>query len=454
MSRAKKEKVADLQKILQESSSTSSSSSSSDLSDIRGFNKRGLKAIETIIEDICRDKALFLTLYNTYKSIKKKDKLDKVCKKIVERKPSTLLRNIQSNKDIEELIVKTYQDSLVYKLAEGIPVKILLYKEICGNLNAIDLLKERVAYENRLGLEEYNKLSNKVDWEYLSMNPNAIELLRANPSKIDWRALSKNPKAIELLKERVEYENGLGLEEYNKLLNRINWLSLSKNPNAIELLKANPSKIHQGSLSENSGAADLLADLLEANPDNIHWGFLSANAGAFKIIIKEYKSDPKSARINWEGLSSNTDTKAFGLFEDKDNLDKIHWGNLCQNTNKKAIMLLELRYKINSGNYTPLIYKTISFLSKVIRFLEEKRMNEPTSREWWLDWKHLSANPKAMYILNAEYKRDNENNKIVLSALCKNPNAMNIILKEIRAGRINNEIQLRELATNPSIFTV
>lgn len=433
MSRAKKEKVADLQKILQES--ISSSSISSDKSYLKRFN----------LESICRNEALFDTLYKTFKSEEEQKGLRKVCKKIVERKPSTLLRNIQSNKDIEELIVKTYQDSLVYKLAEGIPVKILLYKEICGNPNAIDLLTERVA-------EEYNKLSNKVDWEYLSMNPNAIELLRANPSKIDWRALSKNPEAIELLKERVAYEKSLGLEEYNKLLNRINWLSLSKNPNAIELLKANPAKIHWGSLSENSGAADLL----EANPDNIHWGFLSANAGAFKIIIDEYKRNPKSARINWDGLSSNTDTKAFGLFED--NLDKIHWGNLCQNTNKKAIMLLELRYKINSGNYTPLIYKTReSFLSKAIQFLEKKKnkkIKEPTSRDWWLDWKHLSANPEAMDILNAEYKRDSKKNEIVLSALCKNPNAMDIILKEIKAGRINNEWQLRELATNPSIFTI
>ena len=450
MTREKKEKVAELKKILQESVS----SSSSDLSDIRGFNKRGLKAIETIIEDICKNEAVFRTLYDTYKSKEEKDKLDKlkkVCKKIVERKPSTLLRNIQSNKDIEELIVKTYQDSLVYKLADGIPKKILLYKEICGNPNAIDLLKERVASENRLGLEEYNKLSNKVDWEYLSMNPNAIELLRANPSKIDWRALSKNPKAIELLKERVAYENGLGLEEYRGLLNKINWLSLSNNSGAVELLKANPSKIHWGSLSENSGAADLL----KANPANIHWGFLSANAGAFKIIIDEYERDPELAQINWEGLSSNTNTKAFGLFEDKDNLDKIHWGNLCQNTNKKAIQLLVLRYKINSGNYTPLIYETReSFLSKAIQSLQAKRMNEPTSREWWLDWKHLSANPKAMYILNAEYERDNENNEIVLSALCKNPKAMKIIRKEIIAGRIKNEWQLRELATNPSIFTI
>ena len=430
MTREKKEKVAELQKILQESVS-SSSSSSSDKSYLKRFKKLDL-------ETICRDEALFATLYKTFNSEKEQKGLKKVCKKIVERKQSTLLRNIQSNKDIEELIVKTYQDSLVYKLADGIPKEILLYNEICGNPKAIDLLKERVA-------EEYNKLSNKVDWEYLSMNPNAIELLRANPSKIDWRALSKNPEAIELLKERVAYEKSLGLEEYNKLLNRINWLSLSKNSGAVELLKANPDKIRWLSLSENSGAADLL----EANPDKIYWGFLSANAGAFKIIIDEYKGNPKSARINWEGLSSNTNIKAFGLFED--NLDRIHWGNLCQNTNKKAIQLLKLIYKINSGKYTPITYKTRrSFLSKAIRFLEEKMMNEPT----WLDWKHLSANPEAMDILNAEYERDNENNEIVLSALCKNPNAMNIIRKEIRAGRIYNEIQLRELATNPSIFTI
>jgi len=415
MSRAKKEKVADLQKILQDSISTSTSSS--DKSYLKRFN----------LETICRDEALFTTLYDTYKSKEEQDKLKKVCKKIVERKPSTLLRNIQSNKDIEELIVKTYQDSLVYKLAEGIPIDVLLYKEICGNPNAIDLLKERVEYENRLGVEEYNKLSNKVDWEYLSMNPNAIELLRANPSKIDWRALSKNPNAFELLQERHDYEKSLGLEEYNKLLNRINWVYLSANSGAVELL--------------------------EANRDKIYWGSLSANAGAFKIIKSEYESDPNSNRINWEGLSSNTNTKAIGLFED--NLDKIHWGNLCQNTNKKAIQLLKLRYKINSVEYTPITYKTSeSFLSKAIRFLENKKIKEPTSRDWWLNWSHLSANPEAMDILNAEYKRNSKNNEIVLSALCKNPKAMKIILTEIQAGRIKKEWQLRELATNPSIFTL
>lgn len=433
MTREKKEKVAELKKLLQESIS-SSSTSSSDKSYLKRFKKLDL-------ETICKDEALYTTLYDTYKSEEEKDKLRKVCKKIVERKPSTLLRNIQSNKDIEELILNTYQDSLVYRLADGIPTEILVYDEICGNPNAIDLLRERIANENRLGV--------KVNWEYLSMNPNAIELLRANPSKIDWRALSKNPNAIDLLRERIAYENTLEQEEYNRLLNRINWMYLSKNSGAVELLRDNLNKIDWRALSENSGAADLL----EANPDKIRWGVLSANAGAFKLIISEYKRDPKSKQINWAGLSSNTSTEAIGLFED--NLDKIHWGNLSQNTNKKAIQLLELRYKIFSGEYTPITYKTrTSFLSKAIRFLEEEKKNEPTSRDWWLNWKHLSANPEAMYILNAEYKRNRENNNIVLSALCKNPNAMDIILTEIQAGRIKTELQLRTLATNPSIFTI
>lgn len=376
MSSAKKEKVADLEKILQESIS---SSSSSDKLGLKGFMKRDLEAI-------CKDEALFTTLYQTYKSTEEQDNLKKVCKKIVERKPSTLLRNIQSIKDIEGLIVKTYQDSLVYRLADGIPIDILLYKEICNNPNAIDLLTERIAYENSLGLEEYNKLSNKVDWLFLCSNSGAVELLRANPNNINW------------------------------------WF-----------------------LSKNSGATDLL----EANPDKIHYPNLFANAGAIKLIIKRENIN----NINWAGLSSNTNTKAIGLFED--NLDKIHWGNLSQNTNKRAIMLLELRYKIFSGKYTPIAYKTRkSFLSKAIQFLQEKKIKEPTSSEWSLNWTHLSANPEAMKILDAEYERDSENNNIVLDALCKNPKAMSIIVKEIKAGRIKKEGQLRTLATNPSIFTL
>ena len=31
---------------------------------------------------------------------------------------------------------------------------------------------------------------NKINWEYLSFNPNAIELLKKNKDKINWNYLS------------------------------------------------------------------------------------------------------------------------------------------------------------------------------------------------------------------------------------------------------------------------
>jgi hypothetical protein len=43
-----------------------------------------------------------------------------------------------------------------------------------------------------------------INWEGLSENPNAIELLKKNKRKIDWELLSTNPSAIELLKAEPE----------------------------------------------------------------------------------------------------------------------------------------------------------------------------------------------------------------------------------------------------------
>jgi ribosomal protein L24E len=68
----------------------------------------------------------------------------------------------------------------------------------------------------------------KLIWHYLSHNPSAIDLLRANPDKIEWRQLSYNPNAIELLRENPD---------------KIEWRQLSYNPSAIGLLRENPDKI-------------------------------------------------------------------------------------------------------------------------------------------------------------------------------------------------------------------
>jgi hypothetical protein len=58
---------------------------------------------------------------------------------------------------------------------------------------------------------------NKLIWLYLSLNPNAIDLLTANQDEIYWTHLSLNPNAIDLLTANQD---------------KIVWHMLSSNPNA------------------------------------------------------------------------------------------------------------------------------------------------------------------------------------------------------------------------------
>ena len=39
---------------------------------------------------------------------------------------------------------------------------------------------------------------NKISWDYLSCNKNAVYLLEENKDKINWCYLSSNPNAIKL----------------------------------------------------------------------------------------------------------------------------------------------------------------------------------------------------------------------------------------------------------------
>jgi hypothetical protein len=43
---------------------------------------------------------------------------------------------------------------------------------------------------------------NKLNWEMLSQNPNAIDLLRDVPHKIDWTYMSRNPRCHRLIKSQ------------------------------------------------------------------------------------------------------------------------------------------------------------------------------------------------------------------------------------------------------------
>jgi hypothetical protein len=77
---------------------------------------------------------------------------------------------------------------------------------------------------------------DKIDWDELSANPNAIHLVEQNMDKVDWWALSMNPNAIHLLEQNMD---------------KVDWWTLSMNPNAIHLLEQNMYKICWSGLSAN-----------------------------------------------------------------------------------------------------------------------------------------------------------------------------------------------------------
>lgn len=172
----------------------------------------------------------------------------------------------------------------------------------------------------------------KLNWSYLSQNPNAIDWLEANQDKIDWESLSKNPNAISLLEANQD---------------KIDWCWLSKNPAAISLLRANPEKVHWAWLSMNPAAGSILKvnltkvdwawmsqnpsmiEVLEANKDKINWNWLSTNPAAIHLL------EANQDKINWYQISCNP--SAMRLLEA--NIDKIHWGILSRNPS--AIELLK-----------------------------------------------------------------------------------------------------------------
>jgi hypothetical protein len=45
---------------------------------------------------------------------------------------------------------------------------------------------------------------DKVDWDFLCYNENAIHILEKHPDKINWRCLSNNENAIHLLEQNLD----------------------------------------------------------------------------------------------------------------------------------------------------------------------------------------------------------------------------------------------------------
>jgi hypothetical protein len=84
-----------------------------------------------------------------------------------------------------------------------------------------------------------NDLKTQIIEKYMSFFPTKYVLRDFIPlEKLNWQWLSSNPNAIDLLREKMDNENKLRQEVLNKvnIKDKIDWQKLSGNPYAIELL--------------------------------------------------------------------------------------------------------------------------------------------------------------------------------------------------------------------------
>jgi hypothetical protein len=181
---------------------------------------------------------------------------------------------------------------------------------------------------NEAAIKLLKQNQNKINWFYLSRNPNAISLLETNQDKIDWPQLSRNPNAISLLETNQDKINWPQLSRnpnaiflLEKNIDKIDWNCLSENPNAISLLEKNSDKINWIYLSRNNSIFHLFKQINETNINKLNWAQLSKNPGAIKLL-EQYP-----IKINWNNLSQNPN--ALDLL--KENQDKIKWNNILRN---------------------------------------------------------------------------------------------------------------------------
>ncbi len=321
---------------------------------------------------------------------------------------------------LDKIFNEHYKELLKNVLRSWISIdKIYLYY-LCDNtnINAITILKT---------LDPDN-----LDWEALSGNPSAIELLSLseNYNRIDWESLSGNPEAIKLLSLPKNYE-------------KIDWNKLSGNLNAIELLVANKKNINWGNLSGNPNAMHLIKEKIE-HENNI-------------LTEEEYDDLNYKEKIDWEILSSNPSANASKYLSLPENYNNIFWDKLSGNPNKEAIKLLkkkikeEKRLTENELNALP-IYQKIDWYNLSGNYAAIKLLHANQDK---IIWDTLSANPRAISLIKKKiieeeklgYDHEKINN-IDWSELSANPKAIKILENN------KEKIMWKDFSTNPSIFAL
>jgi hypothetical protein len=253
----------------------------------------------------------------------------------------------------------------MYKLLDWIPEDSLDYDEVLYNPLGEQLLRKHVC-----DITDYNEFSrymtdsitlqenkDKLNWDNLSENKNAIHLLTNNEDKINWRRLSLNTGAIDLL---------------SRNLDKVHWDLLSSNPNTIHILEQNPDKIDWQRLSSNPNAIHLI----EANQDKVDWQMLSSNEGSLHIL------NNNSDKIHWDHVCDNISPNKSWLY--KNHLSKVDSYELSSHIDDvsllKDIVWMSLPYnphaiQLLSQNQDKFDFKSLSHNPSIFEY-DYKKMRE------------------------------------------------------------------------------
>jgi hypothetical protein len=264
-----------------------------------------------------------------------------------------------------------------YKLMDWISEDKIIPEYVNRNLYSSDLLSRKYSTNNW-----------KINWDIVSSNPYAIELLSANLDRINWDALSSNSGAIGLLSAnlyRINWHNlsanPHAVELLSANIDKINWYLISSNPGAVSIIKTNIDKVDACGISENPDAIQLLQKYpqlisfyqLSSNPNGLdlvrvyiksmgdvgkcwlNWRLLSANPGMIPLL-KEYPD-----KICWSELSGNPSAGEILAAANPDILDwmwlsqnpgaidilikyphRINYDTLCLNTHPLALQILQM----------------------------------------------------------------------------------------------------------------
>lgn len=198
--------------------------------------------------------------------------------------------------------------------------RVIVWRNVCGNHNAIGLLRKKINEEKQLSFEKILENIEEEEKNIYWRGVDTTDITNKIDWRIDWSILSGNHNAIGLLRKKIKEENQLseGDLHWLKEFEKVNWEILSGNPNAIELLTENYDDIDWYGLcgNINPDAIDLIKQRIQENPDDIGW-------------------------INWEVLSGSLNPRAIELLEL--NKDKIYWGAFSSNTSDRSMELLRKR---------------------------------------------------------------------------------------------------------------